>query len=112
MPADGPGTARPRHALGHGAPATDTDPFVPVLAGIVVDVVHSLDTCADDEVAPEVGVRTAEHAGWVLHNLPPRRRARFLRVLDGGGRAGPGAARRRALESFGFTCGLVEEEPS
>ncbi|MFE0628209.1 hypothetical protein ACFW3D_14710 [Streptomyces sp. NPDC058864] len=112
MPADGPGTASPRHPAGHGAPATDTDPLVPVLAGIVVDVVHSLDTCGDDEVAPDVAVRTAEHAGWVLGALPPRERARFLRVLDDLAAAEPDPARRRALESFGFACGLVVEEPS
>ncbi|WP_089226717.1 hypothetical protein [Actinacidiphila glaucinigra] len=91
---------------------TDADPLVPLLAGIVVDVVHFLDTCGDDEVAPDVAVRTAEHAGWVLHNLPPRQRARFLRVLDDLAAAEPDPARRRALESFGFACGLVAEEPS
>ncbi|WP_406262950.1 hypothetical protein OH779_09660 [Actinacidiphila glaucinigra] len=63
MPADGPGPASPRHPAGHGAPATDTDPLVPVRAGIVVAVVHSLDTCGD-EVAPDAAVRTAEYAGW------------------------------------------------
>lgn len=76
-----------------------------------MDVVHFLDNCGDDEVAPDVAVRTAENAGWALCELPPRGRARFLRVLDDLAAAEPDPARRRALESFGFACGLVEEEP-
>ncbi|WP_326577826.1 hypothetical protein OG539_10160 [Actinacidiphila glaucinigra] len=46
-----------------------------------------------------------------VRELPPRGRARVLRVLDDLAAAEPDPARRRALESFGFTCGLVEEEP-
>jgi hypothetical protein len=88
------------------------DPLVPVLTGIVVDVVHFLDTCGDDEVAPDVAVRTAESVGWVLCNLPPRQRARFLRVLEDLAAAEPDPARRRCLEAFAFSCGLVEEQPS
>ncbi|MEU1540449.1 hypothetical protein ABZ461_20480 [Actinacidiphila glaucinigra] len=108
MPADGPGPASPRHPAGHGALATDTDPLVPVRAGVVVDVVHSLDTCGDDEAAPDVAVRTAEHAGWALRELPPRDRARFLRVLGDLPAAEPDPARRPGGPRFHLRAGRGE----
>ncbi|MGW2351627.1 hypothetical protein [Actinacidiphila glaucinigra] len=98
MPADGPGPASPRHPAGHGAPATDTDPLVPVRAGVVVD----------DEVAPGVAARTAEHAGWALRELPPRDRARFLRVLGDLAAAEPDPARRPGGPRFHLRAGRGE----
>ncbi|WP_354637701.1 hypothetical protein [Kitasatospora camelliae] len=90
---------------GHGG----EDPLVPVLAGLVVDLVRFLDECEDDEVDPDAAVRIAEHVSWVLLRLPEEQRDRFLRVLDEAAVAEPDPARRAYLRSFPHACGLVED---
>ncbi|CAL9528351.1 hypothetical protein [Streptomyces griseomycini] len=88
---------------------TDTDPLVTALAGLVVDVVRFLDDCDDDEVDPDSAVKMTESVSWVLLQLPPDQRERLLRVLADMAGAEPDPGRREFLESFPFTCGLVED---
>ncbi|MFE3205709.1 hypothetical protein [Embleya sp. NPDC059237] len=90
---------------------TDTDPLVPVLAGLVVDVVWFLDSCEDDEVDPDSAVKMTESVAWVLGRLPLDQRDRFLKVLADLAEAEENPGRREFLESFPFSCGLVEEGP-
>ncbi|MDH6229063.1 MULTISPECIES: hypothetical protein [Streptomyces] len=90
---------------------TDTDPLVPVLAGLVVDVVRFLDSCEDDEVDPDSAVKMMESVGWVLTRLPQDQRDRFLKVLADLAEAEQDPGRREFLQGFPFACGLVEEEP-
>ncbi|MEV7860783.1 hypothetical protein AB0O86_18605 [Streptomyces hirsutus] len=89
---------------------TDMDPLVPVLAGLVVDVLWFLDSCGDDEVDPDSAVKMMEGVGGELLRLPLAQRERLLQVLTDLAEAEPNPARREFLESFPFTCGLVEEE--
>ncbi|MFI9543287.1 hypothetical protein ACIHAR_04940 [Streptomyces sp. NPDC052016] len=89
---------------------TDMDPLVPVLAGLVVDIVWFLESCEDDEVDPDSAVKMMECVGWVLLQLPPDQRSRFLRVLADMAEAEPDPGRREVLSSFPFACGLVEEQ--
>ncbi|TDT94178.1 hypothetical protein EDD99_5361 [Streptomyces sp. 846.5] len=91
---------------------TDTDPLVPALAGVVVDVLWFLDSCGDEEVDPDSAVKMMESVGWVLQNLPPQQRDRFLRVLADLARAETDPGRKEFLESFPFACGLVEDQES
>lgn len=88
---------------------TDTDPLVPVLAGLVVDVVRFLDSCEDDEVDPDSAVKTMESVSWVLGQLPQDQRERFPTVLADLAEAEQDPGRREFLESFPFASGLVEE---
>ncbi|MER7754670.1 hypothetical protein [Kitasatospora sp. NPDC097643] len=90
----------------------DTDPLVPVLAGLVVDTLWFLDNCGDEEVDPDSAVKMAESVTWVLRQLPPGQRGRFLRVLGDLAAVEPDPRRREYLESFPFACGLVEERPA
>ncbi|PZT77603.1 MULTISPECIES: hypothetical protein [unclassified Streptomyces] len=90
---------------------TDTDPLVPVLAGLVVDVVCFLDSCEDDEVDPDSAVRMMESVAWVLGRLPQDQRDRFLTVHADLAEAEQDSGRREFLEAFPFSCGLVDEEP-
>ncbi|MGW1029183.1 hypothetical protein ACWD4J_36815 [Streptomyces sp. NPDC002577] len=85
------------------------DPLVPVLAGLVVDVVWFLESCGDDEVDPDSAVKIMESVGWVLQQLPPDQRGRFLEALRDLAEAEPNPGRREFLESFPFACGLVED---
>ncbi|MET7859160.1 hypothetical protein ABZS81_18415 [Streptomyces sp. NPDC005318] len=89
----------------------DTDPLVPVLAGLVVDSLWFLDSCGDDEVDPDSAVKMAESLTHVLTQLPSEQLDRFLQVLEGlaEAEAEPEPGRREFLESFPFACGLVEE---
>ncbi|QWQ45170.1 hypothetical protein KME66_32455 [Streptomyces sp. YPW6] len=89
---------------------TDTDPLVPVLAGLVVDVVWFLDSCEDDEVDPDSAVKMTESVSWVLTRLPQDQRDRFLTVLADLAEAETEPGRREFLEAFPFACGLVEED--
>lgn len=89
---------------------TDTDPLVPVLAGLVVDVVWFLDSCEDDEVDPDSAVKMMESVSWVLTQLPQDQCDRFLAVLADLAEAEQEPGRREFLEAFPFACGLVEEE--
>lgn len=91
---------------------TDTDPLVPALAGVVVDVMWFLDTCGDDEVDPDSAVKMMESVGWVLQNLPSQQRDRFLQVLADLARAESDPGRKQYLESFPFASGLVEDQES
>lgn len=79
---------------------TDTDPLVPVLAGLVVDVVWFLDSCEDDEVDPDSAVKMMESVGWVLGRLPQDQRDRFLTVLADLAEAETEPGRREFLEAF------------
>ncbi|MFJ9456199.1 hypothetical protein ACIRST_14055 [Kitasatospora sp. NPDC101447] len=88
----------------------DTDPLVPVLAGLVVDVLWFLDSCEDDEVDPDSAVKMTESVSWVLGRLPQDQRERFLTVLADLAGAEQDPGRRGFLEAFPFSCGLVEEE--
>lgn len=79
---------------------TDTDPLVPALAGLVVDVVWFLDSCEDDEVDPDSAVKMMESVGWVLGRLPQDQRDRFLTVLADLAEAETEPGRREFLEAF------------
>ncbi|WP_190215669.1 hypothetical protein [Kitasatospora indigofera] len=88
---------------------TDTDPLVPVLAGLVVDVLRFLDSCEDDEVDPDAAVKMMEGVSWVLNRLPPDQRDRFLATLAGLAAAEQEPGRREFLEAFPFAGGLVAD---
>ncbi|MCX5402043.1 hypothetical protein [Streptomyces sp. NBC_00102] len=88
---------------------TDTDPLVPVLAGLVVDVVRFLDTCGDDEIDPDSAVKMTESVSWVLGQLPPDQQSHFLTVLGNLAGAEQDPERRAYFEAFPFACGLAEE---
>ena len=88
---------------------TDMDPLVPVLAGLVVDVVWFLDSCDDDEVDPDSAVKMMESVSWVLGRLPQDQRDRFLKVLADLAEAEQDPGRKEFLAAFPFACGLVEE---
>ncbi|MEU6340187.1 hypothetical protein ABZ883_04460 [Streptomyces sp. NPDC046977] len=89
---------------------TDMDPLVPVLTGLLVDVVHWLESCGDEEVDPDSAVKTMETIGWVLLQLPADQRTRFLRALSDLAEAEPDPARREFLVSFPFAIGMTEDE--
>ncbi|MFJ8627479.1 hypothetical protein ACIRD3_32220 [Kitasatospora sp. NPDC093550] len=88
---------------------TDADPLVPVLAGLLVDVVRFLDSCEDDEVDPDSAVKMMESVSWVLGQLPQDQRERFLTVVADLAEAEHDLGRREFLENFPFTSGLAEE---
>jgi hypothetical protein len=88
---------------------TDTDPLVPVLAGLVVDVVWFLDTCEDDEVDPDSAVKMMESVAWVLGRLPQDQRDRMLQVLSDLAQAEENPGRREFLEEFPVALGLIDE---
>ncbi|MDF6044067.1 hypothetical protein LRD69_18395 [Streptomyces sp. JH14] len=90
----------------------DTDPLVPVLAGLVVDSLWFLDSCGDDEVDPDSAVKMAESLTRVLTQLPSEQLDRFLQVLGDLAEAEPDPGRREFLASLPFACGLVEEPES
>jgi hypothetical protein len=87
----------------------DTDPLVPVLAGLVVDVVWFLDSCEDDEVDPDSAVRMMESVAWVLGRLPQDQRDRMLQVLSDLAQAEENPGRREFLEEFPVSLGLIDE---
>jgi hypothetical protein len=91
---------------------TDSDPLVPVLAGLVVDMVWWLESCGDEEVHPDSAVKIMESVAWVLLKLPAEQRARFLDVITKLAEAEEHPGRREALSAFPFACGLVEGEPT
>lgn len=93
--------------VGYLAGMNDTDPLVPVLAGLVVDVVRFLDSCEDDEVDPDSAVKMLESVSWVLTRLPGDQRDRFLAVLAALAAAEQEPGRRAFLEEFPFAGGLV-----
>ncbi|MFE3032301.1 hypothetical protein ACFXKY_11670 [Streptomyces canus] len=88
---------------------TDMDPLVPVLAGLVVDVVWFLDSCDDDEVDPDSAVKMMESVSWVLGRLPQDQRDGFLKVLADLAEAEQDPGRKEFLDAFPFASGLVEE---
>ncbi|MEE1823713.1 hypothetical protein PUR61_16160 [Streptomyces sp. BE20] len=91
---------------------TDTDPLVPVLAGLVVDIVRFLDTCEDDEVDPDSAVTMTESVSWALTRLPHDQRERFLTTLADLAAAETNPGRREFIKAFPFACGLIDEEPT
>ncbi|MFE2889328.1 hypothetical protein [Streptomyces sp. NPDC059272] len=88
---------------------TDTDPLVPVLAGIVVDVVWFLDSCEDHEVDPESAVKMMESVAWVLGRLPQDQRDRMLQVLADLAETEETPSRREFWEEFPVALGLIDE---
>ncbi len=85
------------------------DPLVPVLAGLVVDVVCFLDSCEDDEVDPDSAVKMMESVSWVLGQLPQDQCARLLKVIADLAESEQDPGRRAFLEAFPIAFGLVEE---
>ncbi len=88
---------------------TETDPLVPALAEIVVDVLRFLDECGDEEVDPDTAVKMTEHVGWMLLQLPPEQVNRLLAVVAEMAEGEEEPGRREFLTAFPFACGLVEE---
>ncbi|MFD8596718.1 hypothetical protein ACFV1L_17120 [Kitasatospora sp. NPDC059646] len=87
----------------------DTDPLVPALAGIVLDVLRFLDTCDDEEVDPDTAVKMTENVAWLLSRLPPDQIDRLLAVVADLAETEPDPGRREFLTAFPFACGLREE---
>lgn len=90
---------------------TETDPLVPVLTGLVVDLVWWLDSCDDQEVDPESAVKLMESVSWVLLRLPAEQRERFLRGLADLAEAEKNDGRRQFLLGFPAASGLADEDP-
>ncbi|MFJ5924934.1 hypothetical protein ACIQF6_20255 [Kitasatospora sp. NPDC092948] len=88
---------------------TESDPLVPVLAGLLLDLVQSLDESDDDLVDPDYAVKLLESTSWALTRLPQDQRDRFLKVVADLTEAEPSPHRREFLTSFPFATGLVEE---
>lgn len=88
---------------------TDIDPLVPVLAGLVVDIVAWLDAWGDDEVDPEPAAGMMDGAAGALGSLPSDQRARLVRVVNDLAEAEPDPRRRTLLRLFPFSVGLVED---
>ncbi|MES9521332.1 hypothetical protein [Streptomyces capoamus] len=91
---------------------TDTDPLVPALTGLLVDIVWWLDSCGDEEVDPDSAVKMMESVGWMLLQLPSDERERLLQVLADLAEAEQDPARREFLESFPVAIGMVEDAES
>lgn len=89
-----------------------TDPLVPVLVGLVVDVVWWLDSCGDEEVDPDAAVKMMENVAWVMGDLPDDQQQRLIEVLGELADAEQDPARAKQLRSFPFDCGLVEDDPN
>ncbi|WP_318201405.1 hypothetical protein [Streptomyces sp. SCL15-4] len=91
---------------------TDTDPLVPALTGLLVDIVWWLESCGDEEVDPDSAVKMMESVGWVLLQLPSDQRERFLKVLADLAEAEQDPARREFLESFPDAIGGIDDQES
>ncbi|MFC8717443.1 hypothetical protein [Kitasatospora sp. NPDC057198] len=89
-----------------------TDPLVPVLAGVLADLLRFLDECGEEEVADDTAVQLLENASWELNRLPEAQRDRLTAVFADLAAAEPDPGRRTALAEFPYNCGLVEEPPS
>lgn len=96
-----------RHVL-----SSESDPLVPVLAGLVVDTVWWLDSCGDEEVDPDSVVKIMESVAWVMGNLLDDQQQRLIEVLEKLAEAEEDPARAEQLRSFPFACGLVEDDPN
>ncbi|MEZ0109431.1 hypothetical protein ABH920_003445 [Catenulispora sp. EB89] len=91
---------------------SEMDPLVPVLAGLVVDIVWWLDSCGDEEVAPDSAVKMMENVAWIMGELPADQQQRLTEALGELADAEQDPARTTQLRSFPFACGLVEDDPS
>ncbi|MEV6054268.1 hypothetical protein [Streptomyces sp. NPDC052107] len=91
---------------------TDTDPLVPALTGLLVDIVWWLEGCGDEEVDPDSAVKMMESVGWVLLQLPSDQRERLLQALADLAEVEQDPVRREFLESFPVAIGMVEDEES
>ncbi|MEU8742723.1 hypothetical protein AB0C39_03640 [Streptomyces parvulus] len=87
---------------------TKPDPLVPVLTGLLVDIVRWLESAGDEEVDPDSAVKIMESVGWTLLQLPAEQRERLLQGLAGLAGAEQDTARRQFLESFPVAIGMVE----
>jgi hypothetical protein len=85
--------------------------LVPVLTGLVVDMVWWLDSCGDDEVDPDSAVKMMESVAWVMGNLPDDQREQLVETIGQMAAAEADAARRKQLLAFPYSCGLVDDEP-
>jgi hypothetical protein len=88
---------------------TATDPLVPVLAGLVIDVAWYLDRCDDDEVGPDTAVKMLESIGSVLEELPQDQHDRMLKALTDMVGAEQDPERREFLEGFLADLGFADE---
>ncbi|MFD8321891.1 hypothetical protein [Kitasatospora purpeofusca] len=85
---------------------------MPVLVGLVVDVVRFLDSCEDDEVDPDAAVGVLESVSWVLTRLPHGQRERFLTAIADLATTETDPGRREFLQAFPLACGLLDERPA
>lgn len=86
-----------------------SDPLVPVLVGLVVDIAWYLDSCDDDEVDTDAAAKMLESIGSVLDQLPQDQRDRVLTILAGLAEAEQHPGRREFLEAFPVDFGLIDE---
>lgn len=91
---------------------SEIDPLVPVLVGLVVDIVWWLDSCGDEEVDPDSAVKMMENVAWIMGELPADQQQRLIEALSKLAEAEQDPARAKQLRSFPFACGLVEDDPS
>lgn len=82
---------------------------MPALTGLLVDVVWWLESCGDEEAAPDSAVKMMESLGWVVLQLPSDQRQRLLQVLADQAEREQDPARRVFLESFPFAIGMAED---
>jgi hypothetical protein len=88
------------------------DPLVPVLAGLIVDIMWWLDSCGDEEVDPDSAVKMMENVAWIMGELPADQQQRLIETLGTLADAEQHPARAKQLRSFPFAYGLVEDDPS
>jgi hypothetical protein len=99
-----PSAQRERLAAGDPDPAS-----LPVVAGLLVDLMWWLDTRDDDEVDPHLAVKLQESAA--VDDLPDGQRQRLLDIVNDLAATEPHDARRFELRFFPFAIGLVDDEP-
>jgi hypothetical protein len=59
----------------------EIDPLVPVLAGLIVDIVWWLDSCGDEEVDPDSAVKMMESVAWAMGELAADQQQRLIEAL-------------------------------
>ncbi|MGW4120057.1 hypothetical protein [Nocardia sp. NPDC004711] len=91
----------------------NTDPLVPVLTSLVVDVMWWLDSYDDtDDDLDAAVVSMMDSVAWTIGQLPFEQQERLLGVLHEPANAEENPARREQLRSFPAAVGLAEEPPS
>ena len=90
----------------------DPDPkSLPVVVGLLVDVVWWLDTCDEDEVDSHLAVKMLEDGLVDLDDLPDAQRDRLVAVLAALAVSEPHDTRRYQLRFFPFGMNLTDDEP-